>query len=513
MEFNSYLYIFLFLPIGWALYQVFRTTAFANHLLTGLSVVFYCWVVWWFILPMAVSAVLDYFVGAKIAQTDEDQKRRRLLMISVVVNLGLLSFFKYTTWLSGELAALIAFMGLGTFPVVSVTLPPGISFYTFQTMSYTIDIYRKDFKPHKSFIEYLSFVSFFPQLVAGPIERAKDLLPQISKVRPPVPLQVACGALFMVLFGLFIKTVVADNMGGIIDMVFEMMGPAGDQALPAGMGILFAYAFAFQIYCDFAAYSHIARGTARLFGIELRRNFLTPYFSTSPSEFWERWHISLSSWLRDYLYIPLGGNRFGKLLTLRNLVLTMFLGGLWHGAGIFFIIWGLWHGALLVFYRLCPVDQFLINRFGRVGKILAMILMFHLVCFGWIFFRASPDQLMPILDSIVRFPGAVLDVGVAFWPYWIEVVEGRNDLVPVMTNTFLAMLTPNWSFHYFGLGVAIFSVPILIADYIGYRRNEEFPDVWERMPVAVKALSVVVLLYGIQFLGRRESNEFIYFQF
>ena len=320
-------------------------------------------------------------------------------MVSVVANLGLLSVFKYTGWLTGDLSrAGLRPTGLALTPV-ALARRPAISFYTFQSMSYTIDIYRREFKPYRNIIDYLLFVCSFPHLVARPIMRARDLLPQLARIRPPPSMATVNGALFMILFGLFQKTVLADNFGGIVETIQRMMGSKGD-TLPPGVGLLFAYAFAFQIYCDFAAYTTIARGVARLFGVKLMRNFLTPYLSTNPSEFWGRWHISLSTWLRDYLYIPLGGNQRGSLKTMRNLMITMLLGGLWHGAGVFFIVWGLFHGLLLVFYRLVPIDKILSRRLGLFGDCVATVIFFHLVCLGWIFFRATPEQFMPIMKSI-----------------------------------------------------------------------------------------------------------------
>lgn len=278
---------------------------------------------------MAVSAIIDFFCGIKIHQVDDEASRRRFLLISMILNLSIMGFFKYAGWLSGGLATILAGFGIGM-TAFSVPLPPGISFYTFQTMSYTIDIYKKQFKPEKNFISYLSFVSFFPQLIAGPIERAKDLVPQLAIQRKLVTLEAASSALFLLLFGLFQKVVLADNFGNIVDLVLSSVNKENNTLLP-GMGLVFAYAFAFQIYCDFAAYSTIARGVARLFSVHLNRNFRIPYSASSPSKFWERWHISLSQWLRDYVYIPLGGNRHGSISTLRNLVITMLLAGMWCG--------------------------------------------------------------------------------------------------------------------------------------------------------------------------------------
>ncbi len=242
------------------------------------------------------------------------------------------------------------------------------------------------------------------------------------------------------------------------------------------------------------------------------RNFLTPYFSTSPSEFWTRWHISLSTWLRDYLYIPLGGNQHGALMTMRNLMITMFLGGLWHGAGVFFIVWGVYHGLLLVFYRLVPIDQILVRRFGRLGKFLAIVLFFHLVCIGWIFFRATPDQFLPIVKSILDLPGAVLDIVGRYASYWKN-ANSLYSLVSTFAGTVWGFITTNWLFSVYGWGLTLFVLPVWITDYLGWRQNREFPDLFGAMPWPVRVPVILTLLYGIVFFARREANEFIYFAF
>lgn len=493
MEFNSYVFIFAFLPLVFFGYLVARKWQIVQSIFLFLaSFIFYSWAVIWYSIPLIISAVVDYIVGKKINVSNDQGYRKRLLVISVIVNITLLSFFKYTTWITGEIATALAIIGI-TFSQINVALPPGVSFYTFQTMSYTLDIYNKKYKPIHSFFDYLAFVSFFPQLVAGPIERARDLLPQIAKKRNIVKASVASSAIFLILFGLFQKLVLADNFGGLVDRVFLNMQSTKGNIAP-GLGLIFTYAFAFQIYCDFAAYSTIARGSARLFGIELSRNFLTPYFATSPSEFWSRWHITLSSWLRDYLYIPLGGNQHGTVLTIRNLVITMVLGGLWHGAGIFFIVWGLYHGLLLVFYRLVPVDEILVKRFGKPGKIIAIVIFFHLVCVGWIFFRTTPDQFLPIWSSIMALPGSVMN---AF----------------ISGNPMVGFISQNWTFSVFFWGITIFAFPLFLTDYLAFRKNCEFPDLFERMPATVRVITIIILVYSIVFFAQRQANEFIYFRF
>jgi len=334
MAFHSFGYVAYFLPITLLGYLLLRRTPLCNAWLLGCSIYFYAVGNWWWVAPFFVSALFDYWMGLRMEATDAARMRRRLIILSCILNLGLLSVFKYTTWLSSEASVLAGMFGIALAPLV-VPLPAGISFYTFQSMSYTIDIYRKELRASRNVIDYLCFVAFFPQLIAGPIMRARDLLPQLSRPRELATAANVEHGLFMILFGLFLKMVLADNFGGIVESISQMMRTTS--SLPPGVGLLFAYAFAGQIYCDFAAYSLIAWGTAKLFNIELMRNFATPYFATNPSDFWRRWHISLSTWLRDYLYITLGGNRYGVPRTLVNLTLTMVLGGLWHGASVMFI--------------------------------------------------------------------------------------------------------------------------------------------------------------------------------
>ena len=512
MTFNSLNYILIFLPVTLAGYYLLRRTAFANFFMMCASLFFYAASAVWYLIPMLFTALIDYFLGQKIQDSDDPAYRKRMLIVSVVANIGLLSVFKYTGWLSAELATLLGLFGI-TIGTVSLALPPAISFYTFQSMSYTIDIYRREFHPYRNVVDYLSFVSFFPHLVAGPIMRARDLLPQLATHRPLPSHKDVSLAFFMILFGLFQKTVIADNVGAVVQLVVQMMGPQ-DAPLPPGMGLVFMYGFAFQIYCDFAAYTTIARGTAKLFNVNLMRNFLTPYLAVNPSDFWRRWHISLSTWLRDYLYIPLGGNKDGQWKTMRNLMITMFLGGLWHGAGIFFIIWGLYHGLLLLLYRICPIDEWLVRFLGRrLGKLIAIALFFHLVCFGWILFRATPAQFGPIWHSIVAFPGAMVGQFAAYSAYFDKVNLFSLDFLRICLGTLRGYATSNWTLLVYGWGVVLFSLPAIVTDIIGWRKGGEFVDLYDRMPTWVKVGTILLLLYAIQFFGRRESNEFIYFAF
>jgi D-alanyl-lipoteichoic acid acyltransferase DltB (MBOAT superfamily) len=435
------------------------------------------------------AALVDYVVAQRIFESTDERKRRLLLVFSISFSLGLMCIFKYTGWISESLVRLGTVLGISLIAApIALPLPPGVSFYTFETISYTVDVYRREFEPRRRLFDYLSFIVFFPHLVAGPIRRAKDLLPVLASYRPPLTWDAAGQALFYILWGVLLKVTFADNFGAIVEAIDAQVRKAG--TLPAGTGLIFAYAFGFQIYCDFAAYSLIARGSALLFGVDVQRNFLTPYFATNPSDFWHRWHISLSTWMRDYLYIPLGGNEHGKLITLRNLLIVMILGGLWHGAGVFFILWGLWHGLLLVVYRLVPVDDFLARFGGPFGRALAMILLFHLVGFGWILFRSNPDTFPAIMRSIAAMPMASLDPTSGQWLFGFAGPAGPAG----------------WFF-------LVFAAPVVLTDFIGYLRNCEFPDLWNRLPVAAQALLVAAVFYGIIFFAARRGIEFIYFQF
>jgi D-alanyl-lipoteichoic acid acyltransferase DltB (MBOAT superfamily) len=284
MTFIELDYLFIFLPVVVILYHVLRGTIWANVLILGASYYFYGSTAAWYLITLVVTSLIDFLVGIQLSKTEHPVSRRAWLILSLTANLGLLGFFKYAPWLIGNInLGLVAAGAAYTLPVLAVVLPPGISFYTFQTMSYTIEVYRREMPASRHLIDYMAFVTFWPHLVAGPIMRAHNLLRQLETLRPVITVDEA------------LDSTVHANI-----------------RLP-GAGLLYAYAFAGQIYCDFSAYTDIARGSAKLIGVELVRNFHTPYFAASPGEFWRRWHISLSTWLRDYLYIPLGGNRHGKM--------------------------------------------------------------------------------------------------------------------------------------------------------------------------------------------------------
>jgi alginate O-acetyltransferase complex protein AlgI len=398
MLFNSYAF-WLFFAIVAALYYRLPHRG-QNLLLLAASYFFYgCWD-WRFLGLIAFSTTVDYFVSHALGREERPARRKLLLATSLTVNLGVLAFFKYYGFFSTEFARLLANVGLPALvPQLDIVLPVGISFYTFQTLSYTVDVYRRDCPPAERWTDFALFVSFFPQLVAGPIERATHLLPQVLRPRVHRAGDFAEG-LYFVLVGLFTKVFVADTLAMVTNGVFA----TPTSQLTGAESLLGVYAFAFQIYGDFAGYSAMARGVAKWLGFDLMENFRRPYFAQSPSEFWQRWHISLSQWLRDYLYIPLGGNRGGSLLTYRNLMLTMLLGGLWHGAAWTFIIWGAFHGAILCLYRFFETRG---DRTAKVERSVAAqwarrIVMFHLVCVGWLLFRAeSMAQVVEMLRLMV----------------------------------------------------------------------------------------------------------------
>ncbi len=346
----------------------------------------------WTIVTIFLVTALVNAVHPFLQSLAADRHRKVMLGFSVVTNLTILGFFKYYNFFIDNFSYLAESI-FGHTPnalILNVVLPVGISFFTFQTMSYAIDVYRKNMTASSSLVEVAVYVSFFPQLVAGPIERGKHLLPQFQRPRT-IDAEGFKDGVWLIAWGLYKKIVVADNMALIVNDIF---GPFDNltsmMAVPEdGMRVLVAiYAFAFQIYCDFSGYSDIARGTARLLGFDIMLNFNLPYFSRSPSEFWQRWHISLSSWLRDYLYIPLGGNRGGTYKTYRNLIITMLLGGLWHGAAWTFVLWGAFHGAILVVYRALIPNVDKRQPTWWVG-VLQGVIMFHLVCLGWLIFRAQ----------------------------------------------------------------------------------------------------------------------------
>ena len=396
MLFNSYVF-WVFFAVVIALY--YRCSFYwQNRMLLVASYVFYGTWDWRFVFLLAGTTLMDFLVGIGISNAETKKRKRGFLLISITGNLLLLGFFKYYGFFSHELMTAIARVGIHvSLPILNVLLPVGISFYTFQELGYTIDVYRGRTSAVRNLLDFALYVSFFPQLVAGPIERSDHLIPQLLNPRNARGEDFSAG-LYLVLSGLFRKVVIADNMAAIANAVFSRPTNqlAGTECL---IGV---YAFALQIYGDFSGYSSIAQGIARWMGIRLMDNFRMPYLAISPADFWHRWHISLSTWLRDYLYIPLGGNRGAPWKTYRNLLLTMTIGGLWHGANWTFICWGLYHGLLLCLWRPFERTKNSADRSNRAIYVLKITVIFHLVCIGWLMFRAeNMGQVGTTLQRIV----------------------------------------------------------------------------------------------------------------
>ena len=391
MLFNSIDFA-VFLPIVFLLYWfvVQKNLKLQNALIVTASYVFYGWWDWRFLSLIIFSTVVDYFVGQKLRTESQQSKRKVLLWTSIILNLGFLGFFKYYNFFLENFIDAFSLFGMQiNANSLNIILPVGISFYTFQTLSYTIDVYRKKLEPTKDFMAFSAFVCFFPQLVAGPIERATNLLPQFYKKRI-FEYYKAVDGMRQILWGLFKKIVIADNCAELANQIFNNSADMNGSTLV--LGALF---FTFQIYGDFSGYSDIAIGTSRLFGFDLKQNFATPYFSRDIAEFWRRWHISLSTWFRDYLYIPLGGSRGGTWIKVRNTFAIFLVSGFWHGANWTFIIWGALNATYFLPLLLTNNNR---KNLGVVAKgkllpsfreLFSMLITFALTVFAWIFFRAK----------------------------------------------------------------------------------------------------------------------------
>lgn len=391
--FNSGLFLFLFVGFaaGYALLR--RTTTLRILYVILFSIYFYYKSSGIYFLLLIFAAVSDYLIANRIAASRSAKTRRWLVALSVAVNLGMLGYFKYTNFLI-EIANGV--FGAGFLDFQNIFLPVGISFFVFQSMSYTIDIYRGAIKPLDRWIDYMFYLSFFPQLVAGPIVRARDFIPQIRQPLRVTRYMFGLGVAFIVA-GLVKKAIISDYISlNFVDRIFDE--PALYSGFECLMGI---YGYALQIYCDFSGYSDMAIGIALLLGFRFPRNFDAPYKSATITEFWRRWHISLSTWLRDYLYISLGGNRKGRLRTYVNLLLTMLLGGLWHGAAVRFIIWGALHGVALALHKMwmavVPGAKVNGQDMNPVMRVAGIAVTFNLVCLGWLFFRAEDMQTVHLM--------------------------------------------------------------------------------------------------------------------
>lgn len=383
MLFNSWVF-FVYAPIVLGLYFLIRNHRAQNIFLLAASYVFYGAWDWRFLFLLFFSTVVDYFISLGLGKTDVPLHRKILLGISITVNLTVLGFFKYFDFFVENAERLIEAIGYNPeFARLNLILPVGISFYTFQTISYTVDVYWKKIQPERDFLDYALFVAFFPQLVAGPIERAGNLIPQLKQVRMPKREHFVEGA-WLIALGCFKKIIVADNLSVAVDGIMDAEG------IPSGMAcLLAAWGFTFVAYGDFAGYSDIARGTARLMGVNIILNFNLPLIARNPSDFWRRWHISLSYWFRDYVYIPLGGSRFSAIRTYLNLNIIFMLSGLWHGAQWYWVIWGLYNGVLTSVHRHFIVKAGIKEITNKYADVLIRIGYFQLTALGMLLIRAQ----------------------------------------------------------------------------------------------------------------------------
>ena len=482
MLFNS-LDFAIFLPIVFAIYWSVngRSLTLSNIVVTVSSYVFYGWWDWRFLGLIVLSTLIDYTIGRKLGQEEEPRSRKILLWMSLAANLGVLGFFKYFNFFQESFIDAFSLFGSQlSYSSLHIILPVGISFYTFQTLSYTIDVYRRQLEPTDDLIGFAAFVSFFPQLVAGPIERATNLLPQFGRVRNfSYPLAVI--GMRQILWGLFKKMVIADNCAYFANEIFNNYDSYGASAL--FLGALF---FAFQIYGDFSGYSDIAIGTARLFGFNLMQNFRVPYFSRDIAEFWRRWHISLSTWFRDYLYIPLGGSRGGTWLSVRNIFIIFALSGLWHGANWTFVTWGVLNAIyflplLLLNKNRTHTGPIAAGRYlPSLREGLMMLSTFLLTVLAWVFFRS-----LTVTDALYYLAG-MADSSLLSSPN----LPSFSKLVT--TSVFiLIMLLFEWIGRADGFGIETL--------FQGLNR-------WVRWGIYATFVLVIIEFNGAQ-------QDFIYFQF
>ncbi len=470
--FNSGFFLFLFLGFLAIYTRIAHTHRAKLTFVTLFSLYFYYKSSGLYFLILIASTVIDYTLANLIYRSTSHVRKLGLLTFSLIINLGLLGYFKYTNFLHEILSSLA---GL-TYHPFDIFLPVGVSFYTFQSLSYTIDIYRGTLKPVDNILDYAFFVSFFPQLVAGPIVRASDFIPQIYK--PTIVTREMFGrGVYLICTGLFKKAIISNYISlNFVDRIFDA------PTLYTGLENLFGvYGYALQIYCDFSGYSDMAIGIALLIGFHFGINFDSPYQSKNITEFWRRWHISLSSWLRDYLYISLGGNRKGKFRTYVNLFLTMLLGGLWHGAAFKFILWGALHGIALALHKfVTSLKPGVMQRDTRLTRILGILVTFHFVCFCWIFFRAGSMEIAwQVITQIAgHFNGQILP----------EFIKGYPTVLMVMA-----------------LGYVLHFLPHSVE-----RKAEESVT---SMPMAAKVAIMVALIVLVIETKSAGIQPFIYFQF
>lgn len=482
MLFNSIEFA-IYLPIVFVLYWLLtnRNVKLQNILLVLASYVFYGWWDWRFLFLIIFSSGVDYLVGIGLSKTEERRKRKLLLLTSLLVNLGFLAFFKYFNFFVESFAEAFTILGKPMEPSrLNIILPVGISFYTFQTLSYSIDVYKRKLKPTKDIVAFFAFVSFFPQLVAGPIERATHLLPQFYKQRK-FDYDKAADGLRQILWGLFKKVVIADNCALFANDIFENYADLNGSTLVLG-----AIFFTFQIYGDFSGYSDMAIGMSRLFGFNLMQNFNFPYFSRDIAEFWRRWHISLSTWFRDYLYIPLGGSRGGTWMKIRNTFAIFLVSGFWHGANWTFIVWGLLNACYFLPLMLTNNNRKNLDTVAT-GKLLPsvketaqMLTTFSITVLAWVFFRAeSVGQAISYLAKI-------------FSPSLFQLPNHFGGSKAMLTLTFIALF--------------------MTLEWLGREHRFAIEKLGLKWSVSMRYAMYYLLILMIVFFGG-EPQQFIYFQF
>lgn len=466
MQFNSNDFLIFFGLFLAVYYLVRRSQTTRNLLIVAASYIFYGWWDYRFVPLLFLTSLVDYGTGLGFNRFTSETGRKSLLSLSIVSNLSVLFVFKYFDFFKESLEGLLASAGWNThWRELRLILPVGISFYTFQSLSYVVDVYRGQLRPTANFVQFLAYVSFFPQLVAGPIERATNLLGQFARTLRITAADLEQGV-WLILWGLFKKVVLADNLAPLVELVFDHSVPV------APMIMLGAGAFALQIFCDFSGYTDIARGLAKILGFELMANFNLPYFATSVREFWRRWHISLSTWFRDYVYVPLGGNRGRPERTYLNVMATMLLAGLWHGAALNFVLWGLWHGAGLA------VNRWWAERRRSTLSLpawLAWSMTVLFVLYGWILFRApSPERVLALTEGLSVFS----------LPLWWK---------PYVAN------------------LLVISTPLVAVQIWQHRSGDLLVPL--TLPISLKASLQAALLFGILAFWNPDSPPFIYFQF
>jgi alginate O-acetyltransferase complex protein AlgI len=477
MLFDSPVYFVFLIPVVLAYWRLSHRAQ--NVFLLLASYFFYGWWDWRFLALMIGATTADFFIAHKVVPGAPDSKRKRWLIFSLVLNLTILGIFKYFNFFADSFVGMLDRIGFHhiPLPLVRIILPPGISFYTFEEIAYIVDTYKGRLAPSKSFLDYSLFISLFPHLIAGPIQRPGNLLPQIQKQRS-LDADEFFGGLMLIFSGLIRKCVVADNCGLLANMAFSgQWGPPDFWVVLIGV-----YAFAWQVYGDFSGYTDIARGSAQLLGFHFMINFRQPYLSQSLQEVWRRWHISLSTWLRDYLYVPLGGNQGGNGRTYRNLLATMVLGGLWHGANWTFVVWGAIHGTVISVERFFfpfkkkEADAVLLGLSPAFFAVWARrILTFNIWCLSLAFFRSSS------LTSAVKLLGGL------FHYAW------RSEYAAALTM------------------LCSFSIPLFFVDLLLESRNEEYP--FAEAPYAVRTALAVIALVVLAIFSGTKFSTFIYFQF